>query len=811
MRTLTPLVVIVLISLSAVAQPKPNPERDKARALSEQYINLVNSWAKDVEFTPQERAAMEAGKKNEDVMKRGPDDPLAKKIIAAGEPSWDALTAVYPGKILDRTVLGTWSDPTKPMGKYNDEFAIHWNGAIAANLTQERFNTVVEFRVGPKAKAFGRVRKDFSSIGYERGYLPIIVATYDLDGVKYSETAFAWKPEGETDGWDVAFVSFEATNTSNEAKAAMIQAPITLIDGEKISFNGGFVTDASGAVIVAADDAALLDGHALSWKFDLPAGQSRQALLKIPFIPDKKPLVKKPTESEFTSTHEAAVSFWQGLLDKGGKIETPEARVNNIWRAILLQNFVLADGPKFTYGAGLRYNDSTYPYENGFATHTFAMYGHGDYADALQEWFIHMSMTKEGAGRKYQNRRAMPLHHLLETYRLTGKKDLWDRHQADFLRVADEIVAEHHSTMVEKNGEKPLHYGLLPPDKAAADVEASTQAAYVLGHDITNCQGLADLGRFLVVTKIDPARGEKYLSEAANFRDCIMNAMKRGAIHQPGLPPFIDLQTLYFKDTPDYGPQPYDDLGFGRLQGIYSHYWVDMEMHYNFFNPEDEPAQWLADYVHARNGFVLGLTRGRSHAGQIGAINNVYDGGYYNFRLRQGKIDEFLLGFYSRLAFAHSRYTYVASEAQPFIGYNTVDGGFVGPNYSIPNSAANADTLLMLREALVLEELKDNVETGTLTLLKGAPHPWLADGKRISVEKMRTYFGDISFNIERNGDKITATIDPPSGEWKQIDLCLRQPLKSVSVNGEEQKDFDSDGRITVSHREGKITVEATVK
>ena len=87
----------------------------------------------------------------EDVMKRGPDDPLAKKIIAAGEPSWDALTAVYPGKILDRTVLGTWSDPTKPMGKYNDEFAIHWNGAIAANLTQERFNTVVEFRVGPKA------------------------------------------------------------------------------------------------------------------------------------------------------------------------------------------------------------------------------------------------------------------------------------------------------------------------------------------------------------------------------------------------------------------------------------------------------------------------------------------------------------------------------------------------------------------------------------------------------------------------------------------------------------------------------------
>jgi len=286
--------------------------------------------------------------------------------------------------------------------------------------------------------------------------------------------------------------------------------------------------------------------------------------------------------------------------------------------------------------------------------------------------------------------------------------------------------------------------------------------------------------------------------------------MKRGAIHQEGYPPFIDLQTLYFKDTADYGPQPYDDLGFGRLQGIYSHYWVDMEMHYNFFNPDDEPAQWLADYTKARNGFVVGLTRGRSHAGQIGAINPVYDGGYYNFRIRQGKIGEFLLGFYSRLAFAHSRYTYVSSEAQPFVEYNTVDGGFVGANYSIPNSAANADTLWMLRLALVMEELKDNVETGKIDLMRGAPHAWLADGKRTSVENLRTYFGHISFNVERAGDKIVATIDPPKGDWKEIALSLRQPLKQVIVNGESSKNFDEQGTITIPHRDGKITIEATV-
>ena len=47
-----------------------------------------------------------------------------------------------------------------------------------------------------------------------------------------------------------------------------------------------------------------------------------------------------------------------------------------------------------------------------------------------------------------------------------------------------------------------LHWGLLPPDKPGADVQASTQTVYVLGHNITNCQGLQDFGRFLIASGI---------------------------------------------------------------------------------------------------------------------------------------------------------------------------------------------------------------------------------------------------------------------------------------------------------------------
>ena len=92
-----------------------------ARAFKDKYIGTTDAWVDSVEFTPAEQAAMQAGKKWEELLWNGPDDPLAKRVIAAGEPSFDAMAAYYPGKILDRTVLGTWSDPHAPFAGSQDD------------------------------------------------------------------------------------------------------------------------------------------------------------------------------------------------------------------------------------------------------------------------------------------------------------------------------------------------------------------------------------------------------------------------------------------------------------------------------------------------------------------------------------------------------------------------------------------------------------------------------------------------------------------------------------------------------------------
>lgn len=764
-------------------------------AQRERYLTLTDSWVREIEFTPAEIAAMEAGKKWEPLMMKGPDDPLGKRILAEGEPSFDALASYYPGKILDRTVLGTYSDPRQPLGDYNDEFTIYWNGAIACNLVKKEqpiaFNTVVLFRVGPAGEQFGRVRSRFSSIGYENGYLPMVTATYQTDGIRYRETAFADQPSGESGGWDIAYVQFEMTNLAQRRHTAVLRPEIIINDGEAL--------DAKGAVLLSISDTRR--------EFPLEPGESASVAMKIPYVPDAQHLIKPATVADFAASHQRVRSFWEGLLKKGAQVEVPEERVNNIWRALLLQNFILADGPRLTYSSGIRYNDSSYPQESGFAAHVFAMYGFEDYADALQAWFVPMSVTHQGAGRKYQNRRAMVLHHLLENYRLTGKTDLFDRFHADYYRVADEIVSDRHSTM--RGDRSAWHWGLLPPDRPGADVQSSTQTGYVLAHNITNCQGLQDFGRFLVVTGIDVEHGRKFLDEAAHFRKTLMSAMERAAIRMPGRPPFLDLQTLYFAKTPDYGPEPYDDLANGRLQGAYSHYWADMEFHYDFFNPDDKVGQWIADYLHARNGFTLGLTRSHNHNGPYGWVNTVYDGGYYNYRLRSGNTPEFLLGFYGRLAFAMSRYVYAASEGAPFIGYNTKDGGYVAAGLDFPNSASNADTLLMLRNALVMEELKDDIETGDVDLLRGVPRAWLEKGKQIRLARMPTYFGEMAIGVTGGSGGLRAVIDPPARHARML-LYTHQRLKKVLVNGADYRDCDfRNGIVRLAPGEKRSIVEAS--
>ena len=765
-----------------------------AKTLGAQYLALTRSWKDGVIFRPAEIQAMRAGKQSESLMTNGLNDPIGKRAMANGDPSFDKLAALYPGKILDRTVLGPYSDPRRSEPENDDEFAVWFNGAIGANILRHKvpattltpaFGTNIYFSVGPAAEPFARDRNRLADARYEDGWLPIVRAAYTQGGVRYELTELHGAP-------DTLYVRFTARNTAKSARRAAIVTDVTLLSNGPAGNQNGALADQNGAIVALFDRPGIYDSnrHRTTHQIPLEPGASADLYLKVPYLPDASGENTPPTKATFDRAYSAAKSFWTSLIASGTQITTPEERINRTWRALLVQNFILSDGPRFTYGSGLRYNDSYYPFENGFGTHVFAQYGHEDFALGLLPYAFEVSVHPATAGRKYQNRRAMPLHHMWALYRLTGNTEAYHRNKADLYRVAGEILADRKSTQVlDAKGEKPWHWGLLPPDKPGVDLPASTQTVYVLGHSITNAQGLRDFGEFLTATGFDPVGGAKYTAAAKEFRDDILRAMRLAAIRVPGRPPFVDLQTLYFAKTPDYGPEPYDNIALGRLQGTYYQYWVNMQMQYRFFNPNDDPGLWMADYVSTRGGKVLGLTRARPRPDEPwGWFNAVYNSGYYNYRLSRNEIPEFLLGFYSRFAFAMSRSLYTSSEGSPLIGYNTANGGFVDQEHYAPNSASNSETLSMLRNMLVREDLIDNQTTGILHLLQGVPSAWLAAGKVIRVERAPTYYGAISFSAKSEAAWLAVQISSPTRP--AIKLHIRRPFRAVTVNGQPHTAFD---------------------
>ena len=87
-----------------------------------------------------------------------------------------------------------------------------------------------------------------------------------------------------------------------------------------------------------------------------------------------------------------------------------------------------------------------------------------------------------------------------------------------------------------------------------------------------------------------------------------------------------------------------------------------------------------------------------------------------------------------------------------------------------------------------------------LWLLQATPRRWLENGQEISVEKLQTEFGPISFHVRSRlaTGVIEAEVQSPAREpASRLRLRLRVPegrtLRAVTVNGKPWTDFDAAG------------------
>ena len=118
--------------------------------------------------------------------------------------------------------------------------------------------------------------------------------------------------------------------------------------------------------------------------------------------------------------------------------------------------------------------------------------------------------------------------------------------------------------------------------------------------------------------------------------------------------------------------------------------------------------------------------------------------------------------------------------------------------------------LQRVREMLVMEDGKD------LWLARATPRAWLEQGKKIAVKNAPTWFGTVAYEILSDVDhgKITAAVEMPTRHAPPaVRLRFRHPkaapIKSVTVNGKEWKDFNKDKEtIELNGLTGTVAVTA---
>lgn len=675
-------------------------------------------------------------------------DPLGRKILDSGrEPSYEAVAAVLPALSKPREAVGAKE------GRY--EVGVQYDGTIQLDTGTdgwEQRGPTAWFEIGEPAVRFG-------STGCKKrlmeGYLPIVVCTFEHDGLAFEQTVLGWS-EGMTPDTDLwGYVRLVASGAGAGARTV----PVVLRSRPETISTVGPVS------------------------LEIPAAGKSQVCFRIP-SPGKDGGVVRVDDAEFTRRLDEVSASWKKIVDAGMRVGTPEPRINDAWRAWLAYNFINVDkiGDVYQPHDGAGFYEAIYGYSEVLYAHALDMWGFHDEARR----YLESMFTFVKPDGLFAINYGLPDHGgllfaLAEHYRFTGD-GAWFRSVAPrMVKMCDWAIARRQEITKEGADRQGVTYGLIK-FRPYCDYDVETYNYYANAYC---CIGLEHAAAVLGDAGLasDAARiGEA----AAAYRKDILASMDRAVIERDGmrlLPMEPDTHRLL------------KDSGFecGDYYGLVAAMFLESE-----FLPADDPrAMLVVRGLEQRRGLILGMCEFNE------GVDHAYTYGYWLNCLQRGDVDRVLLGLYGSLAYGMGRETYCGVE----VTYLQTGE----PTPTMPHLYSGTQQLRLLRMMLLREE-GDNLLIG-----QAIPRAWMVDGKRVEVRNAATRFGPASCVIESAvGDgHIDATIEPPSRRAPaQIQIRLRhpdgKPIAEAVVNGEPTWAVQGDV-VTVTVPKAPLKVRATYK
>ncbi|HUT89038.1 MAG TPA: discoidin domain-containing protein [Thermoguttaceae bacterium] len=710
---------------------------------------------------------------------------LQREMLAGkDDPSFEALSQCALSMTPVRAFVGLKDGP--------DEIGVAWDGTLMGR-------EAIRFRFGESRYRLTDGRDTLRRTLLD-GWRPGVVIEARLDDLEVRQTVFS-VAAGDSPTQAVVMIRVRVKNLTGSPLGCPIEAeaagdrPGGVVVADRTLRRGDDV------VLIARTSEAVRQGDGdIALQVDLTLSPHGEGT--IDFV---HPHAVCPPGSELLRSESPAFdaalaqfrAYWDEILAGAVRLEVPEARVERMYRAVLAQLFINADGDVMPYGAAPSvYDGNLYGIEESYAMLGLGLWGFSRdaqrYLDAtyLTPQFLRkVEKYSTYPDRHQQYRNGLEPHYAVSAYRLSRDRDWIGKHVPLVKECAEWTMRERRTTMQREEGRKPLHGGLLPKWSYGGDIH--DVQCYALFGNLCCWRGLVDTA-WLLEELGDPQAARRYAEEAALYRADIERAMD-GSYQQAAQPPFLPLRL--------YADRPDEQMDYYQL-------FAGCILEVDFFAPGSRRDRWITDFLEADNRTFCFLPRFRRDAG-AGGLDALYGKGYVLGKLREDAIREFLLGFYAFLAFNLDHETFISRETNVIYASDVhVRSSYRVPDVSDPVPCSSAVALHFLRHLLVTEEPTAPEESPDgLLLLPAVPRAWLRDGKQIRFDQLPTYFGPVSLEVRSAvaEGRIEARCVPPDRQPpRAVKLRLRhpefRPIRSVTVNGRSWDDFDRDGEWVVLPR-----------
>ena len=633
--------------------------------------------------------------------------------------------------------------------------------------------------------------------------IPTCITTWERDGVRIVQTAFATTLEGTKadasppapDACAVAMLRFDFTNTTSNS--LMAELPITILSGTNYEHlrldDRGLIWNGNqlrGQVI--ADSLPVASTNQLDWSFPLEARETKSVIVKLPYLPLIEPSETTALAAlDFEREGKATSEYWRHVLNESARLITPEPALTDFYRAVaghLLINCEIEPGSnrRFARVGSLKYG--VYGNESCMMVLDLDRRGYHQIAEDCLDTWLHYQGTVglpgdfdstngvlygaagyEAGG--YNQHHGWILWTLAEHYRFT-RDNAWLRRAAPgIVAGADWIIRETARTADRRD----LGRGLLPP----GDLEDISDWWTWLSTSCYTWRGLD--GAAWALEQIHDPNAPRIRAAADAYHKTLVDHFMAAS----ALSPVVRLRDgTAVPQIPSYVQRCGRSFGWicETLEGA-MHLIITKAI-----DPKSVRAKWILE------DYEDNLFLSDQYGYQVDDFNKYWFGrGGMTMQacllldveayLYRDDVKQALRAMFNAIALNNFTDVHMNTEhALPEMG------DWLGDVYK---SSDEANVCGWLRKIFVRED------GDALLIGQAVPRNWLKTGQKCGIENTATYFGNTSIIYQGGLNSITARLQGPTrNPPHEIKLRFRtpgeKPLTKVTVNSQPWEKLDGD-------------------